>query len=106
MNKAHHVVKDIRHAIGGHVSEDQVRNALNEMTFDQEALLKLGRKHGESHYEFVGEIVAGILGKGGSKSQKRAKLENDVKTFANLLSVMLRIDDIFAMYVKNRHLMD
>lgn len=107
MKQAHKLLKDIRNAIGGHVSEESVRKALDEISLDQEALLKIeGPKGSDAHFEFVGEILAAILEKGVPKNQRRAKLRADFKAIANLWAVFPLISDIFLMYAEDRRLIE
>ena len=107
LNQAHDLLKGIRNAIGGHVAENSVRTGLEEMSLDQEGLLKIeGLKLRDVHFEFVGKILAGILEQGVPKNQRKSKLRADFKTIADLWSVWPLIGDIFHMYAKNRRLLE
>ena len=103
-NSAHKIVKEMRNAIGGHVLQESVQRALDEMDVERAGIFEVGQKLKDTHYKFAGELIVAILLAGVPEKQQAAKLESDLKTIANLFPAFALIEEILAMYAKERGL--
>lgn len=59
---------------------------------------------GATHFKMAGEPVVEIFVAGVPESQKMSKLENDIRTLAELLPVVERLEKVLDMYAEARGL--
>jgi hypothetical protein len=102
-NSAHELVKGLRNAIGGHILESSVIEALNRMSDGRKGTLRVGAKTKDVHYTFSGELVIAILLVGVPEQQQRTKMNEMFERTSELLPLPL-IDSLLEMYLSDRGL--
>ncbi len=105
LNASASIVKELRNALGGHVLPESVAKAVDGMPHDKWGFLEVGRTIGATHFKMSMELVEEIFVAGVPENQKRAKLENDIETLANLLPVVERLEKVIVMYAAARSLL-
>lgn len=87
--QAHPIVKEIRNDICGHVKEEAVQEALDEMDMDSFGFWEMGRTLKDSHLKFAGELVANILVRGAAAKDKTMVFAEKMEKVANLVDLLL-----------------
>lgn len=105
LNAASSLTKEIRNSLGGHVLQSGVEKALNNLAYDRWGVIEVGRTIGETHFKIAGELVAEIFAAGVPEGEKVAKIERDIKTLADLLPVVQRLEQVLQIYVGGRDLL-
>jgi hypothetical protein len=100
------LVQNIRDALGGHVLQRTLEQALNDMPLDRFSYLEVGRNLKTTHYKFAGELVVEMLLADVPEARRQAEAERHFRTIAKLLPVFALTDIIFTMYVSSRNLLD
>lgn len=103
--KVHPILKEIRNDICGHVLEDAVQEALEEISMDGFGFMEIGRTLKESHFKFTGELVVNILVRGVPEKEKAKVLGEKMETIADLFSLFALIERILSMYIEERGLL-
>ncbi len=103
--QAQPVLKEIRNDICGHVKEDAVQEALDEVSLDSFGFMEIGRTLKDSHLKFAGELVANILVKGVAGNEKAKVLGAKMAKIADLFDTFVLIERILFMYVEDRGLL-
>lgn len=105
LNSASAVTKGIRDSLGGHVLHSAVQKAVDNLDYDRWGLVEIGRVLDATHFKVAGELVAEILTDGAPEAEKVAKIEEDIRTLADLLPVVRRLDEVLHVYVEARGLL-
>jgi hypothetical protein len=105
MAQVHPILKDIRNDICGHVREDAVQEALEEISLDSFGFLEIGRILKESHFKFAGELVASILVRGAAENGKAKVLGEKMAKIADAFGAFALIERILLMYIEDRGLL-
>jgi hypothetical protein len=99
------IVKKIRDSLGGHVLQQTVQEALNNMAGDVFSYVEFGSTARKTHYRFSNEIVVEMLVPGIPEPEKQAAIEKHFNTISDLLPAFHLATMIFDLYVKVRRLL-
>lgn len=105
LNAASGVTRTIRDSLGGHVLLSAVEKALNNLPYDRWGIFEVGKTIAGTHFKMAGELVAEIFTNGAPESHKIAKIEDDIRTFSELLPLIPRLEQILQIYVDERRLL-
>jgi hypothetical protein len=102
MTSTHSLVKELRNAVGGHILQKNVEDAIDSQEFDWMGILEMGEPTENLHYKFAGELVLAILLPNVPASEREAKIIEILKTAMELTAALGVIDLIFWMYLKEK----
>src|SRR5258707_5017914 len=105
MALSHPILKDIRNDICGHVKEEAVQEALEEISLDSFGFMEIGPILKKSHLKFAGELVANILVRRVPEEEKAKVLGEKMEKIADAFSSFALIDRILLMYVDDSGLL-
>jgi len=105
LNKASHAfLRGLRNKIGGHLDRPLIQQTLDDMHARREGLFQVGEIREKIRYQFAGEILwAAVLG-GVPPEQEEVKIDEILKRSADLMPVVVAIDDVVACYGRSRGL--
>lgn len=104
LNAAASLMKDLRNALGGHVLQEKVAEAIDNLADDRWGVLEVGSAIKGTHFKMAGDLVAEMFVAGVHETEKAAKTESDLKTLAELLPVVERLENVLVMYTDARGL--
>jgi hypothetical protein len=104
LNAASAVTRTIRNALGGHILPQAVQTALNNIAYDRWGVLEVGRVSKDTHFKMAGDLVVEIFADGVPESQKSSKIEGDIGTLAELLPVVVQLEEVINIYLEERDL--
>ena len=101
---AHEIIKKLRNAIGGHVDNKAVEEALHKMHSDRKGLIEFGEKGRDVHFKFSSELIMAILLAGVPDKDQETKLDMMIGMMVDLRSSLQAIDIVFSTYALERGL--
>jgi hypothetical protein len=106
MNQGIQVVKDVRNDICGHVLENAVQEALNDLAgSDVFGFLEIGLMMQHTYYKFAGELVVQILIRGVPEEDKHRVFMEKMQAIAGLFRSFALIESALNMYMAGRKLL-
>ena len=101
---AHEIIRKLRNAIGGHVENRAVQEALDKMDSDRKGLIEFGEKVRDVHFRFSSELIMAILLAGVPDKDQETKLDMMIGMMVDLRSSLQAIDIVFSTYALERGL--
>jgi hypothetical protein len=107
LSRAHDLIKNLRHAVGGHVLHKDVKKALDTMDSDRKGLIEIGRTRDAIHYKFSAELIMAILLAGVPNSDQLERIKEITEQIVQLVASFIEIiDAIIAEYADERGLIE
>jgi hypothetical protein len=103
MNSAHSLIKEYRNAIGGHVKEKAVMDALNNMPPSRAGFLEFEIDPNQYHLKFASELCMAIMFDEVPKEEQRKKAKDIISKLKNTLPFKA-IDAVITTYIKTHGL--
>jgi hypothetical protein len=100
-------IKDIRNDIGAHISDESIKETLQNMSYERLGILQISQYDPrKTHYKFAGELITAILLRNASNEQKEDKANEIISMLVNTLKeLFVLIDRLFFAYAKDRKLL-
>lgn len=103
-NSAYDLIKGLRNAIGAHILESSVTEALDKMSDNRKGTIQIGATTGDVHYRFGGELVMAILLAGVPEQKQPTKLSDMFERTSDLIPALHLVDTLLEMYLRDRGL--
>lgn len=105
ISKAHPVAKEVRNEVCGHLLEKAVQEALERIDTEAWGFLDLSRTAQRTHYKFAAELIAEMLLKGVSDSERRQIESSKFEIIADMVAIFSLIEHCVLLYAQDRKLL-
>ena len=106
LSKAQTLLKKTRNSLGGHILQQTVEEALDEMSLDLFSYIEVGRIEKKTHYRFTNEFILEMMLTGVPTDQREAEIEKHFRTVADLLPVFELSGILLTVYAGARNLIE
>jgi hypothetical protein len=100
------LVKRLRDALGGHVLQQTVAEALNKVSTEAFSYIEVAALAKKTHYRFANDLVRQMMLADAPETMWEGELRRGYRTTAELLPVFEVTDIIFTVYANSRNLLD
>lgn len=105
IGKAHPVAKEVRNEVCGHLLEKAVQEALERIDTETWGFLDLSKTAQRTHYKFAAELIAEMLLKGVSESERKQIESSKYEIIADMVAIFSLIEHCVLLYAQDRKLL-